>query len=129
MFQTKVVQKIKAHCMFNNFSPKIVPLRDNVEKYGTAGQATDDNIIRTAKMVTRTCLNVTLCVLYNASLVIPLMKQQTVVTHQYTILQEKERTWQILNRPTLKNVTILKKYTEKQFSFCVDTTFWQKMCL
>jgi len=32
--------------MFNNFSPEIVSLRDNVEKYGTAGQATDDNIIR-----------------------------------------------------------------------------------
>jgi hypothetical protein len=32
--------------IFNNFFPKIVPLRDNVEKYGVARQATDDNIIR-----------------------------------------------------------------------------------
>jgi len=32
--------------MFNNFSPKIVSLRDNVEKYDTVGQATDDNIKR-----------------------------------------------------------------------------------
>jgi len=32
--------------MFNNFSPKIVSLRDNVEKYGTARQAADANIIR-----------------------------------------------------------------------------------
>jgi hypothetical protein len=32
--------------MFNNFFPKIVPFTwDNVEKYGTARQATDDNII------------------------------------------------------------------------------------
>jgi hypothetical protein len=43
MFQTKVVQEIKTHCTFSNFSLKIVFLRDNVEKYGTAGQATDDN--------------------------------------------------------------------------------------
>jgi len=28
------------------FFPKLCPLRDNVEKYGTAGQATDENIIR-----------------------------------------------------------------------------------
>jgi hypothetical protein len=32
--------------MFNNFSRKSCRLWDNVEKYGTAGQATDDNIIR-----------------------------------------------------------------------------------
>jgi len=25
MFQTKVVEKIKTHFVFNNFSPKIVP--------------------------------------------------------------------------------------------------------
>jgi hypothetical protein len=29
---------------------------------------------------------------------ISLMKQQFVVTHQYTILQETEKTWPILNR-------------------------------
>jgi hypothetical protein len=32
--------------MFNKFSSKIVPFIDNVEKYGTARQATDNNIIR-----------------------------------------------------------------------------------
>jgi hypothetical protein len=32
--------------MFNNFFPKIVPFMRYVEKYGTARQATDDNIIR-----------------------------------------------------------------------------------
>jgi hypothetical protein len=34
------------HFMFNNFFPKSCRLCDNVEKYGTARQATDDNIIR-----------------------------------------------------------------------------------
>jgi hypothetical protein len=34
------------HFTFNNFFPKIVPfIRDNVEKYGTARHATDDNIL------------------------------------------------------------------------------------
>ena len=32
--------------MFNNFFPTVVPFIDNVEKCCTAGQATDDNIIR-----------------------------------------------------------------------------------
>jgi len=32
--------------IFNSFSPKIVSLQDNVEKYGTVQQTTDDNIIR-----------------------------------------------------------------------------------
>jgi len=32
--------------MFNNIFPKIVPLGDNVEKYGTAGQDTNDNTIQ-----------------------------------------------------------------------------------
>jgi hypothetical protein len=35
------------HFMFNHFFfRKSCPLSDNVEKYGTAGQATEDNIIR-----------------------------------------------------------------------------------
>jgi hypothetical protein len=47
MFQTKVVEKIKTHFMFNNFfSRKSCRVSDIVEKYGTARQATDDNIIR-----------------------------------------------------------------------------------
>ena len=31
-----------------------------------------------------------------------LMKQQSVVTHEDTILQETEKTWQILKRQTFK---------------------------
>jgi hypothetical protein len=37
-----------------------------------------------------------------------LMKQQFVITLRYTILQEREKTWQILNRPTLKHVVFTK---------------------
>ena len=85
MFQTKVVEEIKTHFMFNNFFPrKSCRLWDNVEKHGTARRATDDSITRrmrfacwitkatdtqseyaihcfsTATMVTRKLLNVTL---------------------------------------------------------------------
>jgi hypothetical protein len=49
------------------------------------------------------------------------MKQQFVITHRYTVLQETEETWQIPNRPTHKNVMFLRKYKEKQFF--VDATF------
>jgi hypothetical protein len=54
-----------------------------------------------------------------------LMKQQYVVTHRYTciLLQETEKTWQILNRPTLKQVNY-----EGKGVFFVDT-FWLKACL
>jgi hypothetical protein len=45
MFQTEGVQKIKTHFMFCNFVPKSCHLW-HVEKYGRAGQAVDDNIIR-----------------------------------------------------------------------------------
>jgi len=46
MFQRKAVEKIKTRilCSVNFFSPKIVPLWDNVEKYCRAGQATHDNM-------------------------------------------------------------------------------------
>jgi hypothetical protein len=47
MFQTKVVEKTKTHFIFNNyFFRKSSLLLDNVEKYGRARQATDDNTIR-----------------------------------------------------------------------------------
>jgi hypothetical protein len=39
-----------------------------------------------------------------------LMKWQLVVTHQYTVLQEPEKTRQIINRPTVKHVMFLQKY-------------------
>jgi hypothetical protein len=46
MFNTKVVHKIKTHFTLKNFFPrKSCRLWDNMEKYGTARQATDDNII------------------------------------------------------------------------------------
>jgi hypothetical protein len=37
--------------MFNNFFKKLFPLRDNVVKYFTAWQATDDKIIHTHCML------------------------------------------------------------------------------
>jgi hypothetical protein len=47
MFQTKVIQKIKTHILCSiTFSRKSCRLWDIVEKYGTARQTTDDNIIR-----------------------------------------------------------------------------------
>jgi len=48
MFQTKVVEKIKIYilCSAMFFFSKIVPFVRYAAKYYTAGQATDDNIIR-----------------------------------------------------------------------------------
>jgi hypothetical protein len=47
MFQTKVVEKIKTYILCSiTFSRKSCRLWDNVEKYGRARQATDDNIIQ-----------------------------------------------------------------------------------
>jgi len=45
MYQTKVVEKIKTHisCTGTFFFRKSYRLWDNVEKYCTAGQATDGN--------------------------------------------------------------------------------------
>ena len=46
MCQTKDVDKIKIHIRVSNFfSPKIVPVVNNVEKYSKTLQATDDSII------------------------------------------------------------------------------------
>jgi hypothetical protein len=46
MFQTKVVEKIKTHILYSvTFFRKSGRLWDNVEKYCTAGQATDDSMI------------------------------------------------------------------------------------
>ena len=45
MFQTKVVEKIKTHILCSvTFSRKSCSLWDNVEKYRTAGQTTDDSM-------------------------------------------------------------------------------------
>ena len=45
MFQTNVAEKIKTHILCSKtFSLKSCRLGDNVDKYCTAGQATDDNM-------------------------------------------------------------------------------------
>jgi hypothetical protein len=45
MFQTKVVEKIKTHILCSvTFFLNSYRLWDKMEKYGTAGQATDDNM-------------------------------------------------------------------------------------
>jgi hypothetical protein len=43
VFQTKIVEKIKTHFMFNNACLENRVVYENVEKYWSAGQATDDN--------------------------------------------------------------------------------------
>ena len=44
MFRTKVVEKNQnTHFSLSNFFRKLFRLSDNVEKYGTVGQVTDDN--------------------------------------------------------------------------------------
>jgi len=45
-FEAQTLETIKTHITFNYILPKIVPFMRNMEKYGTAGQATDDNIIQ-----------------------------------------------------------------------------------
>ena len=44
-----------------------------------------------------------------------LMKQQFAISHQYTVLEDTGKTWQILNRPVLKHIMFLQKYKEKWF--------------
>ena len=43
MIRTKIVVKLKTHFMFHNYFRKSPRLRENVKKYSTAGQATDEN--------------------------------------------------------------------------------------
>jgi len=40
----KICIKIKTQFKFSNFSSKIMPFSDNVEKYFRTGQATDGNM-------------------------------------------------------------------------------------
>jgi hypothetical protein len=53
MFQTKFVEKIKTYILYSItfFSRKSWRLWDNVEKYGTAAQATDDNTMHAHSML------------------------------------------------------------------------------
>ena len=56
MFPTKIVEKIKPRILcFTTifFLRKSYRLSDNAEKYGTAGQATDGNIIRRMRFACR----------------------------------------------------------------------------
>jgi hypothetical protein len=54
MFQTQFVEKIKTRILCSiNFSRKSKRLWDNVEKYGTTRQGTDDNIIRRMRFLCR----------------------------------------------------------------------------
>jgi glycosylphosphatidylinositol transamidase (GPIT) subunit GPI8 len=46
MYHTNVAEKTKTHFIFSNFFRKSSRLCDNMEKYGTAREATDDSIIR-----------------------------------------------------------------------------------
>jgi hypothetical protein len=47
MFQTKVVEKMKTHFMFNNFFPENRAVCEIMWKqYGVAGEATPNNIIQ-----------------------------------------------------------------------------------
>jgi hypothetical protein len=48
------------------------------------------------------------------------MKQQFVVSIQYTVLHMSEDTWPILNTPTLMHVMFLQKY--RTSNFCVYNT-------
>jgi len=50
MFQTKYVKKIKTHVLCStDLFQKIIPFMRQVEKYGTARQATDDNTTQCIK--------------------------------------------------------------------------------
>ena len=52
MFQTKVVEDIKTHILCSvTFSQKSCRLWDNVEKYGRAGQVTDENMAHAHSML------------------------------------------------------------------------------
>jgi hypothetical protein len=50
MFQTKVVEKEHTF-MVNNFFLKIEPFMRYVEKFGTAGRATDDSAVHALCML------------------------------------------------------------------------------
>jgi len=50
MFQTKVADKIKIYFVFSKVLRKLCRVRHNVEKYGTARQATGDSIKQRRKL-------------------------------------------------------------------------------
>jgi hypothetical protein len=58
---------------------------------------------------------------------ISLMKQQFIITHRHTILQQTEKAWPILNRPALKHVVFLRN--TRTSNLFADTTLWQKESL
>ena len=59
---------------------------------------------------------------FRDTIIMSLMKQQYVVTHRYTFLQETEKkTSQSRNRPTFKHVMFLRKC--KETAMLLDTAF------
>jgi hypothetical protein len=53
MYQTNVGEKIKTPFIFSDFFRKSCRLCDNMEKYSTARQTTDDSIVRRVCFVCR----------------------------------------------------------------------------
>ena len=51
IFRTKFVEKVVTYFMFSSFFRKLCNLRDKVEKYGRAGQTTDNDMIRLMRFV------------------------------------------------------------------------------
>ena len=62
--------------------------------------------------------------LYEVVLHVSLIKQQSVVTHWYTVLQETEKTWQILHTDQQLSMWCFYENTRRN-NFFVDKTFWQ----
>ena len=56
------------------------------------------------------------------------MKQQTVVTYRYTLLQEIGKTWTTLGIPTLKHVTCLGKCKGEPFFFWIQNFHGRRVC-
>jgi len=54
-----------------------------------------------------------------------MLMKQFVTAHRFTVLQETQKTWPIISKPTCKHVMFLWKCKDKQF--WGGTTFWQKV--
>jgi len=80
-------------------------------------------VLHTEKTNTKQSLKYTLVLMTDGlSFIYKQLKTNwTGVTQQYTVLQETEKTWQILNRPKLKRC-VFKKIMEHGFLFCGNNT-------
>jgi hypothetical protein len=89
------------HCMFNNVFPKSCRLWDNVEKSCTAGEATDDDIIRrmrNACYITKATDNTfAICNIYYFSTATVVMRTRLNVTFIRTLpilfIFNREKSW------------------------------------